>query len=97
MGKTLEALANIHRYFCSTDKLVRSSVMLRSAAMVLTFCAFANAAESFSGLVVGIMEGHTIKVMMDGVPVSVRLDRSIMDWRNNRAMVLSPVNSRRGK
>src|SRR5436190_6272746 len=48
--------------------------MLRSAATLLTFCALANAAESFSGPVVGIMDGDTIKVMRDGVAVSVRLD-----------------------
>lgn len=48
--------------------------MLRSAAVILAFCACAKAAESFSGLVVGVTDGDTIKVMRKGSPVSVRLD-----------------------
>jgi micrococcal nuclease len=45
-----------------------------SAAIFLTFCALANAADSFSGLVVSITDGDTIKVMRNGVAVAVRLN-----------------------
>src|SRR5687768_6666743 len=48
--------------------------MLRSAAILLTFCVLANAADSFSGRVVAITDGDSIKIMRDNQAVVVCLD-----------------------
>jgi endonuclease YncB( thermonuclease family) len=48
--------------------------MLKSAALILTFCALATAAESFKGEVMAITDGDTIRVMREGRAVPVRLD-----------------------
>lgn len=44
-------------------------------AALVALAALANAAQPFSGPVVGIVDGDTIKVMHEGRPISIRLDQ----------------------